>query len=207
MGEHTFFVRSIGAEGNVEATPAEYGWAIGILTAPVTTITAKPALFTEDRTPTFEFSSTTPGAVLPVLDRRLAVRRLHVAEDVHGAAAVRRQRPGQRRDRRPAHVRRARARAPPARRADRGRVRVDDRGPRRARDDDRLRPARRARCPRRRPSSSSPATSSTRASSARSTRSACPSTAPAPARRRTTSSSSTSSPARTRSTCAPSTRA
>ena len=142
------------------------------------TIDDAPALSTTDRTPTFAFSSTDPAAVFQcsldgapfaVCESPETYTELQLFEGATGQIAG-------------THTFAVQAlKQHLLGRAARGRVGVDDRGPRRARDDDRLRPARPGAARRRPPSSSSRATSSTRASSAPSTRSSCRSSAPAPA--------------------------
>ncbi len=79
-GPHSFQVRAIDAEGNVDPTPAGYSFQVVLpgatlqapppnppaspaaAIAPQTTISAKPAARTADRTPTFRFGSSPPGA-------------------------------------------------------------------------------------------------------------------------------------------------
>lgn len=79
-GPHSFQVRAIDAEGNVDPTPAGYSFEVVLpgpqLSAPApsplppvpvpaspqTTLSAKPPARTADRTPTFRFGSSPPGA-------------------------------------------------------------------------------------------------------------------------------------------------
>jgi hypothetical protein len=86
-GSHSFQVRAKDPSGNIDPTPAGYSFTIVLqvapvvqapaalppatqappptphsAAAPVTTITQKPAAKTHDRTPTFRFHSTPPGA-------------------------------------------------------------------------------------------------------------------------------------------------
>jgi large repetitive protein len=80
-GPHSFQVRAIDAEGNVDPTPAGYSFQVVLpgpglpapapgplaaillpASAPQTTISAKPPVKTSDRTPTFRFGSSPAGA-------------------------------------------------------------------------------------------------------------------------------------------------
>jgi hypothetical protein len=61
LGEHLLLVRAKDAAGTVDPTPAEYEWAIGHLTAPVTTIDSGPAVETTSTSATFEFSANEAG--------------------------------------------------------------------------------------------------------------------------------------------------
>jgi hypothetical protein len=73
-GPHSFQVRAIDPSSNVDPTPAGYSFDVAISSslaplptpsqsiAPETAIIAKPAHRTRDRTPTFRFRSTAPGA-------------------------------------------------------------------------------------------------------------------------------------------------
>lgn len=81
-GPHSFQVRATDAEGNVDLTPAGYSFQVVLpgpslpsgpapnspvpiltpVSAPQTTISAKPAARTVDRTPTFRFGSSPTGA-------------------------------------------------------------------------------------------------------------------------------------------------
>ncbi|HWM11766.1 MAG TPA: Ig-like domain-containing protein [Solirubrobacteraceae bacterium] len=59
-GEHRFHVRAIDAAGNADETPATHTWAID-LTAPATTLTAKPDAVTPQRTARFTLDATDAG--------------------------------------------------------------------------------------------------------------------------------------------------
>ena len=69
-GAHDFAVQAVDAAGNVDPTPAEYGWEIGDLTPPVVTIHTGPTAVsgaeetTNDQTATFTFSVDDAAAVL-----------------------------------------------------------------------------------------------------------------------------------------------
>ena len=64
-GAHEFLVEAVGPEGNVDPSPAEFGWEIGDLTPPVVSINATPDDPTERTTPSrFEFSVDDPQAAL-----------------------------------------------------------------------------------------------------------------------------------------------
>jgi hypothetical protein len=54
-GSHTFQVRAVDADGNVDATPASFTWVIDTI-APETTITATPPLATNSRIASFSFT-------------------------------------------------------------------------------------------------------------------------------------------------------
>ena len=56
FGEHDFAVRAKDAAGNVDPTPAEYGWNVGGLAPPVT-IDSAPDARTDSRSATFAFSA------------------------------------------------------------------------------------------------------------------------------------------------------
>ena len=58
FGEHDFAVRARDAMGNVDLTPAEYGWSVEAA-VPTVFISSGPDVTTESRTATFEFSA--PG--------------------------------------------------------------------------------------------------------------------------------------------------
>ena len=60
-GAHTFAVRAIDQAGNVDPTPATRSFSVDTL-PPDTTITAGPTGNTNDRTPTFSFTSSVPGS-------------------------------------------------------------------------------------------------------------------------------------------------
>ncbi len=78
-GAHSFQVRAIDPSTNVDPTPAGYSFTVALASQPVfagtappapvlvpvslnTLLTAKPAARTHDRTPTFRFRSSSPGA-------------------------------------------------------------------------------------------------------------------------------------------------
>ena len=63
VGDHEFFVRATGVDGNREPAPATYEWAIGDLTPPVVTITSTPPIATVETTATFTFTADDPAAV------------------------------------------------------------------------------------------------------------------------------------------------
>ena len=56
FGEHDFAVRAKDADGNVDPTPAEWGWDVEIA-APAVNITSGPNVTTESRTARFDFSA------------------------------------------------------------------------------------------------------------------------------------------------------
>ncbi|MFO0694317.1 MAG: hypothetical protein U0230_12225 [Polyangiales bacterium] len=60
-GNHTLAVRAVDAAGNVDATPANYGWVVD-LTPPDTSITSAPPSVDNATTVTFAFTSTEAGA-------------------------------------------------------------------------------------------------------------------------------------------------
>lgn len=60
-GNHRFRVRAIDPAGNVDATPATVTWTVD-LTAPQTTITARPPASTTSRSATFRFTSSEAGS-------------------------------------------------------------------------------------------------------------------------------------------------
>ena len=60
-GAHTFQVRATDAAGNVDASPASYGWTVDT-TAPNTTITAQPPNPTNQTSASFSFTSTEAGS-------------------------------------------------------------------------------------------------------------------------------------------------
>ncbi len=66
-GDHTFRVKAEDTLGNVDPTPATWSWTID-LTAPETTITAKPAAATSSTNATFEFTSSEAGTFECKLD-------------------------------------------------------------------------------------------------------------------------------------------
>jgi hypothetical protein len=60
-GPHTFAVRAVDLAGNVDPTPASYGFTVDT-TPPDTEITAGPGATTNDATPTFEFGASEGGS-------------------------------------------------------------------------------------------------------------------------------------------------
>ena len=56
FGEHDFAVRAVDADGNVDPTPAEWGWDVEGLAPPVS-ITSAPDPVTESRTASFGFTA------------------------------------------------------------------------------------------------------------------------------------------------------
>ncbi|MBX7253381.1 MAG: SMP-30/gluconolactonase/LRE family protein [Candidatus Promineofilum sp.] len=66
-GDHTFRVKAEDTLGNVDPTPATWSWTMD-LTAPETTITAKPAAATSSTNATFEFTSSEAGTFECKLD-------------------------------------------------------------------------------------------------------------------------------------------
>lgn len=66
LSTHTFAVRAIDAQGNIDATPANYTWTVEApppdVTAPETTIISGPDLTTVNTSATFTFSSDEAGA-------------------------------------------------------------------------------------------------------------------------------------------------
>jgi hypothetical protein len=61
QGSWTFEVRALDTAGNVDATPATHVFTVDT-TSPDTTLTSGPSGLTNDKTPTFAFSSSEPGA-------------------------------------------------------------------------------------------------------------------------------------------------
>ncbi len=82
-GSHTFEVRAIDPESNVDPTPAAFTWTID-LTAPQTTIDSSPADPTNATGASFDFSSNEGGLELRVQARRRFVRFVHQPKDLHG---------------------------------------------------------------------------------------------------------------------------
>jgi hypothetical protein len=62
-GEHAFQVRARDAAGNIDQTPASYGWTVDD-TAPVANITSGPSTPTNITSATFTFESNDPTATL-----------------------------------------------------------------------------------------------------------------------------------------------
>jgi parallel beta-helix repeat protein len=61
-GAHLFRVQAVSALGTRDATPAEFEWESGFLTAPDVTLLSAPPTGTDATTATFEFNSTDPAA-------------------------------------------------------------------------------------------------------------------------------------------------
>jgi large repetitive protein len=61
LGEHVLHVRARDAAGTADPSPAEYEWAIGHMTAPVTTIVSGPPVQTAGTSATFEFTAGEEG--------------------------------------------------------------------------------------------------------------------------------------------------
>jgi hypothetical protein len=66
-GSHTFEVRAIDVQGNVDATPASFTWVVD-LTAPESTITANPPSSSNSTAASFAFSSNETGTFEMQLD-------------------------------------------------------------------------------------------------------------------------------------------
>jgi hypothetical protein len=64
LGSHDFQVRAKGSAGNLDPTPASYGWEIGDMTPPVVTILSAPDTTTASTSASFTFSVDDPAAVL-----------------------------------------------------------------------------------------------------------------------------------------------
>ena len=82
QGAHDFEVQAIGAAGNVDPSPATYGWEIGDLTPPVVSITAGPDATTEAADGDVQLQRRRSGRRPPVLARRRPARALRLAQDV-----------------------------------------------------------------------------------------------------------------------------
>ena len=147
LGAHDFEVQAIGAAGNLDPTPAAFGWEIGDLTPPVVSRHGPAGRLDRGADGHLRVHRRRPDCRRPVLARRRAAPALRIAEDLH------RGRPGarQRRGRRHPHLRGHRRQGSPAGGRRPGRRRVDDHRRHRPDHGDRDRPGPRdpARRPRR----------------------------------------------------------